>query len=680
LKQQLVLLLICTFSRVISSAQISHQMGTTRPGNPALVSSERELQELIDASAGNYRYSVEDYFAHPRSADFQLSPNGRYISFRERDEHGKSNVMVREVSTGKTVCALKETDNVIIGYGWVSDSRLLYMMDNGGNENYHLYAVNTDGSDNMDLTPYDGVRATILKRLPEHREYIIVSMNKDNPQNFEPYKVNVNTGELVRLYENNDLTNPVNGYDFDKDGNLRAFSKMHNGKEMQYFYKSKDAKEYTLVKTTPWYNKFVILSFNYASANMDEAYVLTDLEADKARIVLYDLKAGKIIREIYANKEYDVSGLSLSQKRNWEIDYIDYEGAQHVIKPVSKHFNNIYKKLKKQFKGYQFQIAAQTENEDQYLVKVSSDRLYGRFYHYDTKTGKAALLCDLMPQLKEEDMAVMRPITFKSLDGLTIHGYITLPPSASKRKKAPLIVNPHGGPHGIRDTWGFNPEAQLFASRGYATLHVNFRMSDGYGLDFFRAGFKQTGRKIMDDLEDGVHYVIDQGWVDRDNIGIYGGSHGGYATLMGLIKTPYLYKAGVDYVGISNISTFFDAFPVYWQPLKEMLKDIWYDLDDPEEARIAREVSPIYHTDKINAPLFVVQGANDPRVNILESDRIVAALRKRGVEVPYMVKYDEGHGFQKEANQLAFYKAMLGFFSLHFNKPAPIILEDWDVY
>lgn len=680
MKQQLVLLIIGTFSIVISSAQISRQPGSTRPGNPALVSSERELQELIDASAGNYRYQVEDYFAHPQSADFQLSPNGRYISFRERDEHGKSNVMVREVSTGKTACALKETENVIIGYGWASDNRLLYMMDNGGNENYHLYAVNTDGSENMDLTPYDGVRATILKRLPDHREFIIVSMNKDNPQNFEPYKINVNTGELVRLYENDDLTNPVNGYDFDKDGNLRAFSRMHNGTEMQYFYKSKDAKEYTLVKTTPWYNKFVILSFNYASANPDEAYVLTNLEADKARIVLYDLKAGKIIREVYASKDYDLSSLSLSRKRNWEIDYIDYEGERHVIKPVSKHFNSIYKKLKKQFKSYQFQIAAQTEDEDQYLVKVSSDRLYGRFYHYDVKTGKIALLCDLMPQLKEEDMAVVRPITFKSLDGLTIHGYITLPPGASKRKKVPLIVNPHGGPHGIRDTWGFNPEAQLFASRGYATLHINFRMSDGYGLDFFRAGFKQTGRKIMDDLEDGVNYVIDQGWADRDNIGIYGGSHGGYATLMGLIKTPYLYKAGVDYVGISNISTFFDAFPAYWKPLKEMLKDIWYDLDDPEEAKIARAVSPIYHTDKINASLFVVQGANDPRVNILESDRIVEAVRKRGVEVPYMVKYDEGHGFQKEANQLVFYKAMLGFFSLHFNKPAPIILDEWDVY
>jgi dipeptidyl aminopeptidase/acylaminoacyl peptidase len=277
-------------------------------------------------------------------------------------------------------------------------------------------------------------------------------------------------------------------------------------------------------------------------------------------------------------------------------------------------------------------------------------------------------------------MAVMRPITFKSLDGLPIHGYITLPPNISKRQQVPLVVIPHGGPHGIRDTWGFNPEAQLFASRGYATLHINFRMSDGYGLDFFRAGFKQTGRKIMDDLEDGVHYVIDQGWADRDNIGIYGGSHGGYATLMGLIKTPYLYKAGVDYVGISNIFTFFDALPVYWKPLKGMLKDIWYDLDDPEEAKIAREVSPIYHTDKINASLFVVQGANDPRVNILESDRIVEAVRKRGVEVPYMVKYDEGHGFQKEANQLVFYKAMLGFFSLHFNRPAPIILDDWDVY
>ena len=171
----------------------------------------------------------------------------------------------------------------------------------------------------------------------------------------------------------------------------------------------------------------------------------------------------------------------------------------------------------------------------------------------------------------------------------------------------------------------------------------------------------------MDDVEDGVRYAIEQGWADKDRIAIYGGSHGGYATLMGLVKTPDLYKAGVDYVGVSNIETFFSSFPDYWKPYTEMVKEIWYDLDDPEEARIAREVSPFYQLDKINKPLFVVQGANDPRVNINESDQIVRALRAKGYDVPYLVKYNEGHGFHREENSIEFYKAMLGFLKEKLN-------------
>jgi len=275
-------------------------------------------------------------------------------------------------------------------------------------------------------------------------------------------------------------------------------------------------------------------------------------------------------------------------------------------------------------------------------------------------------LYDLMPQLKEDDMAEMRPIKFKSRDGLTIHGYITLPKAALQGKKVPLIVNPHGGPQGIRDSWGFNPETQLFASRGYATLQVNFRISGGYGKEFLRAGFKQVGRKVMDDIEDGVKYVIEQGWIDKDKIAIYGGSHGGYATLMGLVKTPDLYACGVDYVGISSIFTFFNSFPEYWKPLINMVKEIWYDTDDPVEAEIAKEVSPIYQIDKIKKPVFVIQGANDPRVNINESDQIVVKLREKGFDVPYMVKYNEGHGFGHEENMMDLYKCMMGFFAKHF--------------
>ena len=268
-----------------------------------------------------------------------------------------------------------------------------------------------------------------------------------------------------------------------------------------------------------------------------------------------------------------------------------------------------------------------------------------------------------MPQLKEQDMAEMKPISFKSRDGKTIHGYLTLPANYKKGNKVPVIVNPHGGPQGVRDNWGFNPEAQLFASRGYATLQVNFRISGGYGKEFMESGYGQIGRKCMDDVEDGLQYVINEGYVDKNKVAIYGASHGGYAVLRGMTKTPDLYTCGVDYVGVANLFTFMNSMPAYWKPYLKMIKTFWYDEEDPAQKAIMEEVSPINHIDKIKKPLFVVQGANDPRVNIDESDQIVEALRTKGIDVPYMVKYDEGHGFAKEANRIELYKAMMGFFA-----------------
>lgn len=633
------------------------------PGNPALVTSDEELKKLAALDKGNYKYKVSDYFARPKASSFQLSPNGKYMSYMEKDAAAKNHVYVKEIATGKVKRAIEEKNELIKGYGWINDERLYYMMDKGGDENFHIYATNIDGSNTKDLTPFDGVQASILALLKEQKDFIIIQMNKNNKQIFEPYRLNVVTGELTQLFENKDVQNPIQGYDFDKDGNLRAYSKMVNGTEAELWYKDLKTKEFKMIHRSKWYDNFNILRFNYASKNPDEAFVMTNLNGDKTEIVLYDLKQNKEIKKVFSNPHFDVSGMGTSRKRGWEVDYFAYEGERYVIVPVSETYKNLTAQMKKRFPGKEFYITDYDDNETRFLIIVQSDKLYGTYYQYDAKTKKFSLLYDLMPQLKEADMAEMRPITFKSRDGVTIHGYITLPKEALAGKKVPLIVNPHGGPQGIRDSWGFNPETQLFASRGYATLQVNFRISGGYGKEFLRSGFKQIGRKAMDDVEDGVKYVISQGWADKDKIAIYGGSHGGYATLMGLVKTPELYACGVDYVGVSNIETFFASFPEYWKPYKEMVKEIWYDLDNPEEAKIAREVSPFYQIDKIKKPLFVVQGANDPRVNINESDQIVKALRAKGFEVPYMVKYNEGHGYQREENRMDFYSAMLGFFA-----------------
>ena len=648
---------------------VKGQIENKLPGNPALVTSEADLKALATFDKGDYKYRVEDYFSKPKASSFQISPDGKYMSYMEKEDGTtKRHVYVKEIATGKVTRIIEEKDELIRGYGWVNEHRLVYVMDKGGNENYHIYAVNLDGTNNIDLTPFDGVRAGILNMLKEQKDYIIIQMNKNNKQVFDPYKLNVVTGELTQLYENTDLTNPIAGYDFDKDGNLRAYTKLVNGTEAELWYKDLTTNEFKLIHHGTWYENFGIAGFDYSGKNPDYAYAVTNVGSDKARIVLYDFKQNKIVKEVFSNPNYDVSDISRSRKRNYEIDYFAYEGDKYVIIPQSAFYKDLNQRMKAQFGDKDVYVTDFDDDENTFLMIVQSDKLYGTYYQYDAKTKKFTLLYDLMPQLKEEDMAEMRPITFKSRDGLTIHGYITLPKSALEGKKVPLVVNPHGGPQGVRDSWGFNPEAQLFASRGYATLQVNFRISGGYGTEFLKAGFKQVGRACMDDVEDGVKYVLEQGWIDKDKIAIYGGSHGGYATLMGMIKTPGLYACGVDYCGVSNIFTFLNSIPEYWKPQLQIIKEVWYDTDIKEEEDIARQVSPVYQADKIQRPVFVIQGGNDPRVNINEADQIVETLRKKGFDVPYMVKYNEGHGYQREENRMDMYKCTLGFLAKNFNK------------
>ncbi len=631
-----------------------------KPGNTSLPSSNNELKALAAKETGTYKYEVKDYFAKPNSSSFKLSPNGIYMSFRKKDEKLKNHVYVKNITSGEEKRIIIEGEELIRGYGWANDDRLIYVMDKGGNEDYHLFAVNVDGSNQKELTPYEGVKVEIIESLKEDKNHMIITMNKNNPQVFDPYKINIETGNIEQLYENEDIQNPIMNFVFDKNGTLRGYAKLKDGVKYELFYKM-DNNKFKLIHETNWDESFDIQSFNYASENKHEAYVVSNLETDKTEIFRYDLAKQKPIERLFSHDKYDVSGMGISRNRNWELDYFSYEGDKYHIVPMSDFFKKLYSRLSEEFAGYDFYITDKTDDENQYLIYVTSDKLYGKYYSYDLRKDQITLLFDLMPQLDEDDMSTMKPIKFNSRDGLTIYGYITLPKSAKKGAKVPVVVNPHGGPQGIRDSWGFNPEAQLFASRGYATLHVNFRISGGYGKEFLRKGFKEIGRKAMDDVEDGLNYVIEQGWVDPEKVAIYGGSHGGYAVLRGLTKTPDLYTCGIDYVGVSNLYTFMESMPAYWKPYLEIIKAIWYDKDVKEEKKIMDEVSPAFHIDKITKPLFVVQGANDPRVNIDESDQIVSGLRAQGVNVPYMVKYDEGHGFGKEENRMELYSAMMGF-------------------
>lgn len=655
-----------TFVLILVFANVFAQTDSKKlPGDTTLPSSTVELAKVAAYEKGIYKYSVEDYFTKAKQSHFEFSPNGKYLSYREKDANRKKHVYVKNTETNEIRRVIKEGNDIIKEYSWASDYRLIYTHDQGGDENYQLFAVDIDGSNPKSLTPFENVQVEILESLKEQPNFMIISMNKDNPQLFEPYKINIVTGEMQKLYENKDVDSPIGYYIFDKDGNLRGFSKLEEEKYSLHYYRASEKAPFELIKKTDWKETFFIAEFDYTTDYKHDVYVISNLNSDTEEILLYDLQKGKIINEVYRNPRFDVNELSFSSKRGYEIDYYSYTGVKKEIIPVSESYKQLHAKFKNQFKDKQYNIYSVSAEEDKYLIRVSSDKLYGIFYMYNTKTDSFKKIFDLMPQLKEEDMVEMLPIQFQSRDGLTIHGYVTIPKEAKKGVKVPLIVRPHGGPYGSRDTWGFRRLNQLFASRGYATLRVNFRGSDSYGKKFERAGYKQIGRKMLNDLEDAVAYLKKQDWLDENKIAICGGSYGGLATLGSLVKTPDLYVCGVDNVGPSNLFTQRNSIPAYWKPYLEIWHEQWYNPEIKEEKKIMEEVSPALNVDKITKPVFVMQGANDPRVNINESDQIVRNLRKRGYDVPYMVKYNEGHGFKREENRIESYKTMMGFFAKH---------------
>jgi dipeptidyl aminopeptidase/acylaminoacyl peptidase len=352
----------------------------------------------------------------------------------------------------------------------------------------------------------------------------------------------------------------------------------------------------------------------------------------------------------------------MTSRKRKKITGVSYTTDKRHQVFFDKEREELQKKLEAKLpKGQEIVVNGISRDETRVIVRVYSDRTMGSVWFYDRTKDQIQKLADLGDWLKADEMAEMKPIKYQSRDGKTIHGYLTLPIGV-EAKNLPVVINPHGGPW-ARDRWGFNPQVQFLANRGYAVLQMNFRGSTGYGREFWTASFKQWGLTMQHDITDGVNWLIKEGIANPKKIGIYGASYGGYATLAGLAFTPDVYACGVDYVGVSNIFTLLETMPAYWELGRKMMYEM---IGNPEtEKELLTAASPLFHADKIKSPLFVAQGANDPRVKQAESDQIVEALKKRGIDVPYMVKDNEGHGFHNEENKFDFYAAMEEFLAKH---------------
>jgi|TARA_B110000881_G_scaffold92698_1_gene81276 dipeptidyl aminopeptidase/acylaminoacyl peptidase len=595
---------------------------------------------------------IEDFFRNPEKSSFSISPNGSHIAYM-KPWKTRMNIYVVNIKTDVERRLTSSEERSIYGFGWLGDERIGYVKDDGGDENIHFYAVNKDGSNEIDLTPFKNVKATIIDDLEADSEHVILGLNKRNQQIFDPYRVNVNTGEMTMIAEN---PGNISGWMTDHDGKLRIAT-TSDGVSTSLLYRDSEAGKFKSILTTNFKEGVSPLLFTFDNKQL---YVASNRGRDKTAIYKFNIDHVQEGKLIFEHEEVDVSNLMFSKKRK-VLTGVSYTVAKKDIVFFDDWRANIQKKLKAQLPGYEIGITSFSKDETKAIIVTYSDKSRGTYYFYDVEENKLTDLGKVSPWLNENHMAEMNPIKYTSRDGLIIHGYLTLP-KGSEGKKLPVVVNPHGGPW-ARDTWGYNSQIQFLANRGFAVLQMNFRGSTGYGREFWEISFKEWGKSMQDDITDGVKWLIDEGIADPNRIAIYGASYGGYATLAGLAFTPDLYACGVDYVGVSNIFTLLETLPPYWELGRQMMYEM---IGDPEtEKDLLEAASPIFHVDSIKVPLFVAQGANDPRVKQAESDQIVEALKSRGVEVPYMLKEDEGHGFHNEENQFDFYRKMEQFLKKH---------------
>jgi dipeptidyl aminopeptidase/acylaminoacyl peptidase len=613
-------------------------------------------QAIAQSQQGASEIPLRDFFRNPQTTNYQLSPDGRYIAYTSPYQN-RLNIHVRGIreTTGRRLTAI--TDRDIRVYGWKGSGHLYFLKDNGGDENFHLYTVDRAGTQTRDVTPMPKVRVDLVDELPESDTDILVQMNRRDSTVFDVYRVNVATGDTTMVARN---PGNITSWITDHAGRVRA-AVTTDGVNSDVLFRETERDTFRLLVHATFKDTFFPLFFTFDNKGF---YAASNLGRDKVAIVRFDPATGLEREVLFEHPEFDSDGMQYSRKRK-VLTTIDYTTWKRERKHLDSATAALYATLERQLPGEDARVASMNRDETVMVVRTLTDRSRGAFYIYEKAGSRLTKLADVSPWLPVSRMATMKPVSYKSRDGLTIHGYLTLPNGVTPRD-LPVVVNPHGGPW-ARDFWIFNSEVQFLASRGYAVFQPNFRGSTGYGRKFFEASFKQWGRTMQDDISDGVKWLIKEGIADSTRVAIYGGSYGGYATLAGLTFSPELYAAGIDYVGVSNLFTFMFTIPPYWEPFRRMLYEM---VGDPKtDSLLLHAASPVFHVDRIRAPLLVAQGAKDPRVNINESNQIVDALKRRGIDVQYLVKENEGHGFSNEENRFEFYGAMEQFLAKHI-KPA----------
>ncbi|MBD1807626.1 S9 family peptidase [Microcoleus sp. FACHB-SPT15] len=585
----------------------------------------------------------ETLFGNPERTRPQLSPDGKYFAYIAPDEKNVLQVWLRTVGQEDDRKLTDDQKRGIRMYFWTYNAdQLIYLQDSDGDENFHLYLVNIQSNIVRDLTPFQGVKAQVVEIDPELPDKVLVGLNLNNQQKFDVYCIDLNNGAVEF-----DTDNPGNIISWTADAKFQiraATAATPDGGYELLFRKTLDVPWETLRHWGPDEQGGAV-GF---SADNQTLYVIGSHDANAQRLLALDL-ASREETIIAEDEQYDVGGIlthpttRVIQAVSFDKDKVEW---QILDESIAADFEAIA-----QVRDGEFGVTSRDLADKNWLVAYTTDDGPVYYYAYNRESKSSTLLFSNQPKLEELSLASMEPVSYEARDGLTIHGYLTIPVGLEPRN-LPTVLLVHGGPW-ARDTWGYSPIVQWLANRGYAVLQVNFRGSTGYGKAFLNAGNRQWAATMHDDLIDGVNWLVKQGIADPEKIAIMGGSYGGYATLVGLTYTPDVFAAGVDIVGPSNLVTLMKSIPPYWAPLLANMYHRVGNLETEEEFLKSR--SPLFFVDRIQKPLLIGQGANDPRVKQAESEQIVEAMKKAGKPVEYALYTDEGHGFARPENRLHFF-------------------------
>ena len=597
-------------------------------------------------------------FGNPERTSPRISPDGSMLAWIAPHE-GVLNVWTAPVGPdGVDWAAARvvtgDTDRGVRVFGWAHDGRhLLYLQDTGGDENWRLYDVDLPTMTRRDLTPFEGVRAEIIATEPKHPTEVLVGLNRDNPELHDVYRLDLVTGELVKEVENPGFA----GWLADADLVVRCGLAPRPDGGLVVMVRDTADGEWRPLLTVAAEDALTTEPLDF-SADGRSLLAISSVGANTGRLVRIDLRTGETT-VLAEDPEADVTGVRLhpDTREPQIVTVLKDRTEYHVLDPACEADLAAIRALH----HGDPQLGSGDDADTVWLVAFTNDTGAVPYYLWDRDRREGRFLFEHQPALSRYELAPMEPFSFTSRDGLTIHGYATFPPGQG-RSGLPAVLDVHGGPW-VRDAWGYDPEAQWLANRGYLCLQVNYRGSTGYGKAFVNAGDREWGGRMQDDLTDAVAFAIGQGWADPARVAIYGGSYGGYAALAGAAFTPDLFRCAVDIVGPSNLKTLIETIPPYWAPMVALFHT---RVGNPEtDTEFLWSRSPLSRAADIRTPLLIAQGANDPRVKQAESEQIVAALQAAGIDHDYMLFPDEGHGFAKPANRLRFYAAAERFLARH---------------